>query len=375
MVSAQAHSSETKAAPSHGWPNGMREPSQTSLRVAITVDPEIPVPPRFYGGIERIADLLVRGLMLRGHDVTLFANPESQISCRLLPYPGLKSRNKIDTVANMWHVSKAIQRGHFDVVHSFARLAYLTLLLPLRIPKIMSYQRGVSPRSVRLGTLISRGTLRFTACAAHLIRQWQSNPHFHVIYNGVSLETYRCIERVEPDAPLVYLGRVEEIKGVHLAIEAAKKSGRRLIIAGNVPPAEHHLRYFDEQIQPHIDGKTVEYVGAVDDVGKNRLLGRSAAMLMPLLWEEPFGIVMAEALACGTPVIGLRRGSLPEIVQHGVNGFVCDTVEEMLAAIDRLPEIDRRDCRRVAEEKFSDRVIVEAYERLYREVVDGREAA
>jgi glycosyltransferase involved in cell wall biosynthesis len=117
----------------------------------------------------------------------------------------------------------------------------------------------------------------------------------------------------------------------------------------------------------------VKYVGAVDDVAKNRLLGRSAALLMPLLWEEPFGIVMAEALACGTPVLGLRRGSLPEIVQHGVNGFVCDSVAEMVAAVGRLPEIDRHDCRRIAEEKFSDRVIVEAYERLYERVVKGRD--
>ena len=343
------------------------------LRIAITVDPEIPVPPLLYGGIERIVDMLVRGLVQHGHDVTLFANPGSQVSCRLLPYPRLRSQSKIDTLANMWHVSQAIQRDHFDLVHSFARLAYLTPLLPRHIPKIMSYQRGVSPRSVRLGNLLSRGTLSFTGCSAHLIRRWQSNGHFHVVYNGVPLETYQWTARVEPDAPLVYLGRVEEIKGVHLAIEVARKSGCRLIIAGNVPGAEHHRRYFAEQIQPHVDGKTVEYVGAVEDAAKNQLLGRSAALLMPLLWEEPFGIVMAEALACGTPVIGLRRGSLPEIVQHGVNGFVCGSMEEMVAAVGRLPEIDRRDCRRIAEEKFSDRVIVEAYERLYRDVVKGRE--
>jgi len=339
------------------------------LRIAITVDPEIPVPPLLYGGIERIVDMLVRGLVQRGHDVTLFANPESQVSCRLLPYPRLQSQSKIDTLANMWHVSQAIQRGHFDLVHSFARLAYLTPLLPRRIPKIMSYQRGVSPRSVRLGNLLSRGTLSFTGCSAHLIRRWQSNGHFHVVYNGVPLETYQWTARVEPDAPLVYLGRVEEIKGVHLAIEVARKSGCRLIIAGNFPGAEHHRRYFAEQIQPHVDGKTVEYVGAVDDAAKNQLLGRSAALLMPLLWEEPFGIVMAEALACGTPVIGLRRGSLPEIVQQGVNGFVCDSVDQMVSAVHRLAEIDRRECRRIAEDKFSDRVIVDCYEGLYRELV------
>jgi glycosyltransferase involved in cell wall biosynthesis len=339
------------------------------MRIAVTADPEIPVPPKLYGGIERIVDMLVRGLVQRGHDVTLFGNPESQVSCRLLPYPRLRSQSKIHTLANMWHIWQVIGRGGFDVVHSFARLAYLTPLLPRNIPKIMSYQREVSPRSVRLGNLLSQGTLSFTGCSANLIRPWHLNGNFHVVYNGVPLETYQWTALAEPGAPLIYLGRVEEIKGVHLAIEVARKSGRRLIIAGNVPEAEHHRRYFAERIEPHLDGKTVEYVGAVDDSAKNQLLGRSAAMLMPLLWEEPFGIVMAEALACGTPVIGLRRGSLPEIVQHGINGFVCDSVDEMASVVGRIAEIDRRECRRIAEEKFSDRVIVDSYERLYRELV------
>ena len=108
---------------------------QCSLRLAITVDPEIPVPPVLYGGIERIVDMLVRGLVQRGHDVTLFANPESHVSCRLVPYPRLRSQSKIDTIANMWHVSQAIHRGHFDLVHSFARLAYLTPLLLRQHPQ------------------------------------------------------------------------------------------------------------------------------------------------------------------------------------------------------------------------------------------------
>src|SRR5262249_4543972 len=138
-----------------------------------------------------------------------------------------------------------------------------------------------------------------------------------------------------------------------------------------IPEAEHHRRYFAERIQPHIDGNHIEYVGAVDDVAKNQLLGKAAALLMPLLWEEPFGIVMTEAMACGTPVIGLRRGSLPEIVQDGSNGFLCNSVDEMVSVVSRLAEIDRSDCRRIAEERFSDRVIVESYERLYRQLVSA----
>lgn len=345
------------------------------MRIAVTADPEIPVPPKLYGGIERIVDMLVRGLVQRDHDVTLFARPDSQVPCRLVPYPRLHSQKKLDVLANMWHVSSAILCGGFDIVHSFARLAYLAPLLPRSIPKIMSYQRSVTGRSVRIGNLLSHGTLHFTGCSANLIGLWASRGNFHVVYNGVALERYDATEQVSGDAPLAYLGRVEEIKGVHLAIQVAKNSGRRLVIAGNVPEAAHRQRYFAERILPHVDGSTIQYVGAVDDSTKNELLGRSTALLMPLLWEEPFGIVMAEALACGTPVIGLRRGSLPEIVQQGVNGFVCDSVEEMVAAVDRLPEIDRRDCRRIAEEKFSDRVIVEAYEQLYRAVVKGRETA
>ena len=110
-----------------------------------------------------------------------------------------------------------------------------------------------------------------------------------------------------------------------------------LVIAGNIPSAAPHQSYFRERILPHVDGQALQYLGEVNDIQKNLLLGRSAALLMPLLWDEPFGIVMAEALACGTPVIALRRGSLPEIVQHGVNGFLCDSVEEMVSAVGRLP--------------------------------------
>jgi glycosyltransferase involved in cell wall biosynthesis len=344
------------------------------LRIAITVDPEIPVPPVLYGGIERIVDMLVRGLVHRGHEVTLFANPESQVPCRLLPYPRLRSQSKTDTLANMWHVSSAILRGSFDVVHSFARLAYLAPLLPRAIPKIMSYGRCITSRSISLGNLLSLGSLHFTGCSEYLIQRWFGRSNFHVIYNGVPLSCSPT-DRVNVDAPLAFLGRLEHFKGPHVAIEVAQRTGRQLVIAGNVPSGAVHKKYFDEYIRPHVDGKQIEYIGPVNDEQKNDLLPRSAALLFPLLGEEAFGIVMAEALACGTPVIAFKRGPTPEIVQHGVNGFVCGSVEEMVAAVGRLPEIDRRDCRRIAEEKFSDRVIVEAYERLYREVVKGRETA
>lgn len=348
--------------------NLRRKSTLRPLRLAITVDPEIPVPPVLYGGIERIVGMLVRGLVERGHEVTLFAHPDSRVPCRLLPYPRLNSRGKFDTLANMRHVSSIIAREGFDLVHSFARLAYLAPLLPRSLPKIMTYSRYIAGRSISLGQVLSRGTVHFTGCSSYLVRRWTGRQNFHIVYNGVPMN-YVPTDSVKADAPLIFLGRLEQFKGPHLAIEVAKRSGRSLIIAGNIPAGEVHRQYFENSIRPHLDGTSIRYVGPVDDRQKNELLGCSAGLLFPLLGEEAFGLVMAEALACGTPVIALDRGPTPEIVSHGVNGFLCRTLAEMVAAVGRLGEIDRRVCRRIAEEKFSDRVIVDAYERLYRQLV------
>lgn len=335
------------------------------MRVAITVDPEVPVPPRQYGGIERIVDMLVRGLAERGHQVTLFAHPDSQVPCRLEPYPGRSSRSRSDLLRNMWHVSAGIVRGRYDVVHSFGRLAYLLPVLPLSVPKIMSYQRAVTPGSVEWGERLSHGTLHFAACARHMSQRWHGRPNWHVVYNAAPVATYRFSPSVPDGAPLMFLGRMEEIKGPHLAIEVARRSDHRLILAGNVPDGRRERAFFEREIRPHLDGETIRYAGPVDDTQKNELLGRAKALLMPILWEEPFGIVMAEALACGTPIIGLRRGSVPEVVEDGVNGFVVDSVEGMACAVQRLEEIDRAACRRTMEERFSDRALVGAFEGLY----------
>lgn len=337
------------------------------MRIAITVDPEIPVPPKLYGGIERVVHMLVRNLVARGHDVTLFAHRDSQVPCRLLAYPAEQSAGATNIVRNLSHVTRELRTGGYDLVHSFSRLVYLLPMLPLRLPKIMSYQRTVVPRSIVAGKLLSRGSLHFTACGRHMIGRWDGDRNWHVVHNGVPLDAYRAIYDVPPNAPLAYLGRIERIKGVHLAIAVAQRSGRRLRIAGNV--SAEHQQYFQQEIQPHLDG-SIEYLGPVDDRGKNELLGSSAALLMPILWEEPFGIVMAEALACGTPVIGLRRGSVPEIVQDGVNGFVCGSAEEMAAAVARISTIDRRTCRVICERRFSDEAITDAYLELYSAVIE-----
>jgi glycosyltransferase involved in cell wall biosynthesis len=163
----------------------------------------------------------------------------------------------------------------------------------------------------------------------------------------------------------VFLGRLERCKGVHHAIQVAKLSGRRLVIAGNISPLHEEKAYFETEIKPLIDGTLVTYIGVVDDVQKNRLLGDAAALLLPVEWLEPFPVVLAESLACGTPVIGFRQGGIPEGIRHGQTGFTCDTPEDMAAYVKRLPQITRAECRNEAIERFSTEKISRDYLSLY----------
>ena len=233
----------------------------------------------------------------------------------------------------------------------------------------MSYQRPITPRSVLWSTRLARGSLHFTACSRQMTDPVRDLASWHVVYNGVPLERYEFRPAVAADAPLVFLGRVERIKGPHLAIEVARRTGRKLVIAGNVPQGEEHAAYFETGIRPCVDGDRISYLGPVDDAQKNALLGRAAALLMPILWDEPFGIVMAESLACGTPVIGLRRGSVPELVEPGANGFVCDSVTDMAASVARIGAIDRGACRRIMESRFSGPAMVNSYLSVYESVL------
>jgi glycosyltransferase involved in cell wall biosynthesis len=332
------------------------------MRILMTADPDLPVPPRFYGGIERIVDLLVRGLVDRGHEVTLVAHRESTAAARLIRYPGSR---RLDLVTHTAVIARAALRLRPDVIHSFSRVAYLVPTLPFPVRKVMSYQRAVTPRTVRWATRLARGTITWAACSRHIAAPVNHLATWRVIDNAVPVERFTFTPEVPADAPLVFLGRIEEIKGPHLAIQVARQANRQLIIAGNLPGDARSQAYFREHIEPRIDGEHVVYVGPVDDDRKNEVLSRAAALLMPILWDEPFGIVMAEALACGTPVIGLSRGAVPEVIDTGLTGFVCDTVEAMAAVVPRLAELSRARCRRTAETRFSQAALVEAYEALY----------
>ncbi len=336
---------------------------ETILKILLTADPELPVPPTLYGGIERVIHLLADGLVDRGHDVTLVAHRDSLTRAKLVPYGNADWRSMSGTLAHTALVTATICRGGFDIVHSHSRIAYLTPVLPMAVPKLMSYQRQVTPRSINWARKLAGASIEFSAVSHAMISDVESLAPWHVVYNGVPLETYNFCEAVASNAPLVFLGRIEPIKGAHIAIEVARRARVPLVIAGNIP--DEHRGYFDAQVAPHLDGEHITYIGPVDDQRKNEMLGSARAFLMPILWEEPFGIVMAEALACGTPVIGFRRGSVPEVVADGVTGFVCNNEDEMVRAVERSSDLDRRRCRAAAEARFSEQNVVDGFLGVY----------
>jgi glycosyltransferase involved in cell wall biosynthesis len=206
--------------------------------------------------------------------------------------------------------------------------------------------------------------LLFTGCSDYIASQIASVATAKTVYNGVPLSKFEFRATVADDAPLVFLGRVERIKGVHNAIEIAKLSGRRLLIAGNIPQEPEHQAYFETQVKPFLNDR-IQYVGPVNDEQKNKLLGEALAFVMAIEWNEPFGIVMAEALACGAPILGTPRGAVPEIVTDGVNGFIRTTNQELAACIGMFSCELRLAARRECELRFSDNVIANSYLQTY----------
>lgn len=341
------------------------------MRILLSADPFLPVPPPHYGGVERIVAALLVDLQRRGHEVGLVAHPDSSAAADFfVAWPDAPPDSAAAHTRNMYALLTAVSRFQPSIVHSFSRLLYLAPLLPRRIPKIMSYQRFAGGRQISLAALVGGSSLMFTGCSKFIATMggkyggaWRAIPNF------VDTNFYEFKSSMQDDAPLVFLSRVEREKGAHWAIEIAKKTGRRLLIAGNYADEGPQRQYWDHMIEPELGHNGIEYVGTVGDEAKRQLLGAAAAMVVPIQWDEPFGIVFAEALACGTPVITCPRGAVPEIIRDGIEGFLIRDVSEGCRAVRRLGTIDRRVCRERAEQAFSVAAVVPQYEALYKELL------
>ena len=339
------------------------------MRVLLVMDPLITVPPDHYGGIERVVADLADQLTRLGHDVTLWAAPGSRVDGRVEPFGREGEWSRWSNIRNTVTLASRFLRApdRFDVIHNFGRLAYLTPVFARDVPKVQTYMRTVSPGNMARARRLGARRMHYTAVSA-AIRDTGApgGGEWSVIYNCAVPARYPFAGATDPaTAPLVFLGRLDRCKGAHHAIAVARRLRRRLVIAGNISPLAHEQAYFNDEIAPLVDGELVTYIGPVGDEQKRTLLGGSAAMLMPIEWEEPFPVVLPEAMLCGTPLIAFRRGGVPEGIDHGRTGFLCGTVDEMAALVPRLPEIDRATVRAEAERRFSDTAIAREYERLY----------
>jgi len=329
------------------------------------------VPPRTYGGTELVVSLVTEELVRRGHDVTLFATGDSLTAARLWSVTASPARygETIDglghaeylQLANAQACFHAERRGEFDVVHNHAGIEGMVLAETSLTPVVSTMHNSYVPQTQPIWDLYPWFHHALSASSATTFPSRGALPPIH---HGIDV---RSFDVGEPEGYLLFLGRFSPEKGADRAIQAAQIAGRRLVLAGKVDPPE--ADQFRDVIEPSIDGDRVRYVGEVDAEAKRRLLAGADALLFPIEWDEPFGLVMVEALASGIPVIAFRWGSVPEIIEDGRTGFIVDDVEAMAEAIARLDEIDRRACRLAAERRFTVERMVDDVEAMYQSVL------
>jgi len=311
------------------------------------------VPPRHYGPWELVVSLLTEGLVERGVDVTLFATADSVTSARLdavCPRPLMEDPTLDAKVWEALHLANAFEHaGALDLVHNHYDFLPLTYSRLISTPLVTTIH-GFS--SDRIRTVYRRYDDRVAYVSISDADRDPDLSYAATVYHGIDLSDFTF--RDGPGRRLVFLGRIHPDKGVAAAIAVAEAVGLPLVIAGIV----HDREYFDREIAPHLDGEAVRYVGPIGPRDRDALLGSAVALLHLVEFPEPFGLSMIEAMACGTPVIARRRGSVPEVIDEGVTGFVVDDVAGAVAAVDRVRSLDRRGVRTRAAERFSrDRMV------------------
>ncbi len=337
------------------------------------------VPPGAYGGTERVIATLCDGLVAQGHDVTLFGPETSETAATLEAFEKpLRERFDGEELVNLaphLHLQMLAElygrAEEFDVVHShvdiwtlpFTRLSRTPTALTMHGRLDLVHLRDLLPRygSVPLVS-ISDDQRR---AVADLDLTWAAT-----VYNGLDLSAYHDVPH-DPDGYLAFVGRIAEEKGPLAAIEVARRSRLPLRMAAKVDPLD--VPYYEEEVEPEM-GRDVDFVGEIEEHEKPAFYAGARATLFPSDWPEPFGLVMIESLAAGTPVVALRRGSVPEVIEHGVTGFICEDVDEMVEATRRIGDIDPDACRQHAE-RFSADAMCRGYAQVYESLLHGRGSA
>jgi glycosyltransferase involved in cell wall biosynthesis len=340
------------------------------MKIAQIAPPWIAVPPPGYGGTEWVVKHLCDGLVAGGQDVTLFATGDSQTPAKLRSlFPAQMPYRIGQTAFDARHVSWALSQieaeRDFDLIHDHSGFLAVAFSRYVRTPIIHTVHCAFDPLAYGLyeqfADAVSYVSISdFQRTLGPTRMNWVGTAYNAMPVAGWPFTTNK-------DDYLLAFGRVCEDKGFHLAIDIARRTGHRLIMAGVVQ--DWYRSYYEERIVPEVDGKQIVFEGEVSDERKRELFLHAKGFLFPILWAEPFGLVMVEAMAAGTPVIALRNGSVDEVLEDGRTGFVCDGVDQMVDAVARLGEIDGAACRRDVEERFSVARMVADYEAFYERLI------
>ena len=332
------------------------------------------VPPRFYGGTERVIFNLSRGLTAAGIDVTLFASGDSVSSGRLIPVidEALRLKKKPVSDPNVYNLKMLAEVAHradeFDLIHNHHDYWMLPLSEMISAPLLTTLHGRMDLPDI--SAAFYSYPKSFYVSISHSQRVPMSKLHWlRTIYHGINVEEFKFQEK--PGKYLAFLGRISREKAPHFAIEIAHRSGVPLKIAAKIEGPESQ-EYFDKCIKPHVDGKFIEFIGEISESEKSDFLGNALALVFPIDWPEPFGLVVIEALACGTPVLARPCGSMPELLSDGVTGFISLDVEVLAKRVQDIPTISRRFCREWVEKRFSLKRMTEDYIHVYRHATSSR---
>lgn len=329
------------------------------------------VPPKKYGGTERVVSALTEELVRRGHEVTLFASGDSTTSAKLASvYPRAIRDARLKDIygPNYWtmlNIGLAYERfADFDIIHDHNGHLSLPTANICPTPVVMTIHGSFDPINrqfyTRLGKRVNFVSISHRQAAGAPNLNWKGN-----VYNGLNMKGFPFSSK--EDGYLLYVGRFSYEKGAHLAIEVAQSMNLPLFMAAKLDFLD--LNYYQEYIAQNL-GNQIKWVGEVDQEERNKLMSHALCLLHPVTWPEPFGLTMIEAMACGTPVIAFNEGSIPEVVQDGKTGFVVDDIDGMVEAVDKVDKIDRKYCREYVLENFNEKKMTDGYLKIYEEIIN-----
>jgi len=340
------------------------------LRIAQVAPLARAVPPPKYGGTERVVANITEELVRMGHDVSLYASGDSCTSARLIPGceralgPNVTPRDFIAPHVSMLEMLSERQ-DEYDVVHFHLDFLHYPLARRMATPSLTTFHfRLDTPHARELHQRVN--DLAFVSLSQAHREPLPGLRWLGTVGNGIPRDLFHLEEHPDPEA-IAFVGRFSPDKGAPQAIRIAEKAGKHLLLAGKADDEER--AHFEADIRPLLDRGHVEFVGEVDDAGKQQLLGRASAFLFPLQWPEPFGLVVIEAMACGTPTVAFDRGAMRELIEDGVTGFVVRNETEAVAALHEVGRLDRRLIRRRFEERFTSERMAREYVRLYRSLL------